>query len=316
MKKNWLILIVLCLIAGAFLSCNKNKAKTEKKEIVIAIIPKVDNAIFDQVKESALTAAKELGIVLTWEAPSSIDGIKQKELIENLIHYKVDGILISCNDAEMLKDPINEAMKAGIKVATFDSDCPKSDRIFYVGTDNKKAGKVCAETMMNLYKQNKTKPDKIYILCGGVSALNMTERIAGFRSTISETQIADIGYSYEIPDYGKDLVTYNLTKNRNINGLQMFWGVPALNGLDSFPAMTRFMKHGGVSVFFDVSRPLLKYIKENANCATMKQDFRSMGHDGVHNLYNAIKGQTYKMEILYDVKVIDHSNAAEELKKL
>jgi len=48
----------------------------------------------------------------------------------------------------------------------------------------------------------------------------------------------------------------------------------------------------------------------------MKQDFRSMGRDGVINLYNAIKGQPYKMEILYDVKVIDHSNAEEELKKL
>jgi ribose transport system substrate-binding protein len=316
MKKSWILLITCCLLAGVFVSCNKNRNKIEKNEIVIAIIPKVDNAIFDQVKQSALNAGKELGIVTTWEAPSSIDGKKQKELIENLIHYKVDGILISCNDAEMLKDPINEAMKAGIKVATFDSDCPKSDRIFYVGTDNKKAGKICAETMLSLYKKNNKKPEQIYILCGGVSALNMTERIAGFRSMISSTEIADIGYSYELPDFGKELVTTNLTKNSKINGIQMFWGVPALNGLDSFPAMTRFMKHGGVSVFFDVSRPLLRYISNNPNCATMKQDFRSMGRDGVTNLYNAIKGQPYKMEILYDVTVIDHTNAEAELKKL
>jgi len=316
MKKSRLLLIVCCLLAGVFISCTKNSTKNEKKDIVIAIIPKVDNAIFEQVKESATQAAKELGIVLTWEAPTSIEGEKQKELMENLIHYKVDGILISCNDAELLKDPINEAMKAGIKVATFDSDCPKSDRIFYIGTDNKKAGKVCAQTMMSLYDKAKKKPDKIFILSGGVSALNMIERINGFRSIISEGQISNIEYTYEIADYGKDLVTFNLTKNQHINGVQMFWGVPALSGVDSIPALSKFMKHGGISVFFDVSRPLLKYIKENPNCATMKQDFHSMGYDGVKNLYNAIKGDTYKMEILYDVKVIDHNNAEEEMKKL
>jgi len=48
----------------------------------------------------------------------------------------------------------------------------------------------------------------------------------------------------------------------------------------------------------------------------MKQDFHSMGRDGVINLYNAIKQKPYKIEILYDVKVIDQSNAELEMKKL
>src|SRR5665647_1732737 len=151
MKKNWLLLTVFCLLMGVFYSCKQKEPV--KKEVVIAIIPKVDNFIFDQVKQSAMETAKELGIIVTWEAPTSIDTKKQKELIENLIHYKVDGILISCNDAEMLKDPINEAIKAGIKVGTFDSDCPKSERLFYIGTDNKKAGKVCAENMMSMFEK-------------------------------------------------------------------------------------------------------------------------------------------------------------------
>jgi ribose transport system substrate-binding protein len=313
MKKEWLLLTMLCLLAVVFVSCNQ---KEQKKEIVIAIIPKVDNEIFDQVKESAIEAAKELGVVVTWEAPTSIDGKKQKELIENLIHYKVDGILISCNDAEMLKEPINKAIKAGIKVGTFDSDCPKSDRTFYIGTDNKKAGKVCAETMMGLFKKAHKEPNQIIILSGGASADNMTGRISGFRSVINDRKIADVLYSFEMPDYGEELLTYSLTSNKKINGVQMIWGVPVLNGVDSIPALSKFMKRGGISVFFDVSKPLLKYIKEHPNCATMKQDFHSMGHDGVTNLYNAIVGKSYEMQILYDVKVIDQSNAEKELKNL
>jgi len=315
MKKEWLLLTMLCLLSVVFVSCNQKEQK--EKEIVIAIIPKVDNAVFDQVKESAVEAAKELGIVVTWEAPTSIDGKKQKELIENLIHYKVDGILISCNDAEMLKESINKAIKAGIKVGTFDSDSPKSDRIFYIGTDNKKAGKVCAETMMGLYKKANKTPEQIVILSGGMNALNMTERISGFRSVMGDSKIDKVLTSLEMPDYGEELLTYELTHNKKINGVQMVWGVPVLSGgVDSVPALLAFMKRGGISIFFDVSKPLLKYIKGNPNCATMKQDFHSMGYDGVKNMYNAILDKPYKMEILYDVKVIDQSNAEKELADL
>ena len=313
MKKEWLLLTMLCLLSVIFISCNQKK----QKEIVIAIIPKVDNAVFNQVKESAIEAANELGIVVTWEAPTSIDGQKQKELIENLIQYKVDGILISCNDAEMLKEPINKAIKAGIKVGTFDSDSPKSDRIFYIGTDNKKAGKVCAETMMGLFKKAKKTPEKIVILSGGMSALNMYERISGFRSVMGDAKIDKVLTSLEIPEYGKELLTYELNHNKKINGVQMVWGVPVLSGgVDSVPALSAFMKRGGISIFFDVSKPLLKYIKENPNCATMKQDFHSMGYDGVKNMYNAIMDKPYNIEILYDVKVIDKSNAEKELNNL
>jgi ribose transport system substrate-binding protein len=313
MKKIWILTSMLCLSMCFFVSCAK---KHEKKEVVIAVIPKVDNAIFDQVKESALQAAKELGITLTWEAPTSIDGKKQKELIENLIHYKVDGILISCNDAEMLKEPINKAIKAGIKVATFDSDAPKSDRFFYIGTDNKKAGKICAETMLKLYEKAHKKPNNIIILSGGMGADNMLERISGFTSIFNNPKTVDVLNSFEMPDYGEEILTFNLNKNKNINGIQFVWGVPVLNGVDSVPALSKFMKAGGIAVFFDVSKPLLKYIKTNPNCATMKQDFNAMGHDGVVNLYNLIMGQNYKIQILYDVKVIDQSNADVEIKNL
>ena len=318
MKKAGLSLLVICLFTGLLISCkqNANVKHSTKDNVVIAIIPKVDNEIFDQVKESAIKAGKELGITITWEAPTSNDGKKQVELIENLIQYKVDGILISCNDAELLKEPIDKAIKAGIKVGTLDSDCPASNRIFYVGTNNKEAGEVCAQTMLKLFDKDKKKPNKIIVLSGGANAENMKERLNGFRSVINQNNIEDVLFSFEMGDYGKELIGMSLKKNKKINGVQMLWGLPFLQGVDSIPALSKFMDKGGVSVFFDVSKPLLKYIKDHPNCATMKQDFHSMGYDGVKNMYNAIMDKSYQMQILYNVKVIDQSNAEEELKKL
>ena len=314
MKRNWSLFVVICLLITVFISCNKKQ--DEKKDIIIAVIPKVDNAIFDKVKQSAFEAAKELGIVVTWEAPTSIDGVKQKELIENLILYKVDGILISCNDAKLLQDPINKAIKAGIKVGTFDSDAPNSERIFYIGTDNYKAGVVCAETMQSLFAKVNKKPDQVIVLSGGINADNMAERLRGFHTVCGDSNICEVLNSFEIPIYGKELLTNTLERNKNINAVQMIWSVPVLNGVDSIPALANFMKNGGISVFFDVSKPLLNYIKNNPNCATVKQDFEAMGRNGVTNLYNAILGKPFEESILFEVKVIDQSNVDEELSKL
>lgn len=314
MKKNWILFVVLSLLTVSFSSCQNKKGA--KKDIIIAIIPKVDNAIFDQVKLSALEAANELGIVVTWEAPTSIDPSKQKELIENMIRYKVDGILISCNDAEYLRVPISDAIKAGIKVATFDSDAPNSERIFYIGTDNYKAGMQCAETMLGLYQKADKKPEQVVVLSASMHANNMKERLRGFHKVFGNENISQVLNSFEIPEFGKELLTYSLENNKAINGVQMIWSVPVLNGIDSIPALAKFMDDGGISVFFDVSWPLLNYIKHNPNCATMKQDFDAMGRQGVINLYNAIAKKPFDERILFDVKVIDQTNADEELGKL
>ena len=143
----------------------------------------------------------------------------------------------------------------------------------------------------------------------------MTERISGFRSVINKNKI-ELLNAFEMSDYGKELLTISLNKDKKINGIQLMWGVPVLNGVDSVPVLAKVIKNGGVAVFFDLSKPLLKYIIEHPNCATMKQDFHAMGHDGVVNLYNAITDKSYNMQLLFDVKVIDQSNAEAELKNL
>jgi len=314
MKKLLILAGILLVVSAGFFACN-NKEKTDEK-IVIAVIPKVDNEIFAIVKQSALETGKKLGITVTWEAPTSIDGNKQKELIENLINYKVDGILISCNDADLLREPINKAIEAGIKVGTFDSDCPKSKRISYIGTDNEKAGEICASTLDKLFNATGKKDNHILVMSGSASAPNMKERMSGFTSVLDQNFITNILYSFEMSDYGKELLSYNLKNNKKVNAVQLFWGLPALNGVDSLPELHDFIKKGGISVFFDVSKPLLRYIAKNDNCATMKQDFESMGSQGIINLYNAIIGNNYENEILYDVVVIDKNNAEEELNKL
>ena len=155
-------------------------------DITIAVVPKsLDNAIFLDSQAAAEAKAKELGINLQWVGPTTSDAGQQVTVIEGLIEKQVDGILISCNDADALKDVIDRAVDAGIVVGCFDSDSPESKRAFYCGTDNYAVGKLAAEEMMKIL------PDggKVAILTGVLGAPNLEERIRGFKETVEGSNI-------------------------------------------------------------------------------------------------------------------------------
>lgn len=121
------------------------------RPLVIAIVPKsLDNPVFVDSMETAMSTAKELGVKLEWVAPFKVDPDLQVKIIEGLIWRKVDGIAISTSDPEKIRKVIDKAVEAGIKVATIDADCPESQRLFYCGTDNYKAGWACGEAMVKI----------------------------------------------------------------------------------------------------------------------------------------------------------------------
>ena len=110
-------------------------------------------------------------------------------MIEDLITKQVNAIVISPNDPTSVVDVINDGLSKGILMMTFDSDSPDSNRVMYIGTDNKTAGKVQGETLREALGGS----GKIGIITGGLGALNLNERIEGFRETIgSDIEVVEV----------------------------------------------------------------------------------------------------------------------------
>ncbi|NLW56559.1 MAG: sugar ABC transporter substrate-binding protein, partial [Firmicutes bacterium] len=154
------------------------------RPIVIAIVPKsLDNPVFVDSMETAMLTAKELGVNLEWVAPIKVDPDLLVKIIEGLIWRKVDGIAISTSDPEKIREVIDKAVAAGIKVATIDADCPDSKRLFYCGTDNYRAGWACGEAMVKIVTERGLADKRLRtaILTGGIEAHNLNERIRGFK---------------------------------------------------------------------------------------------------------------------------------------
>lgn len=306
------ISMILCIVIllGLTTACNKKA----DKDITIAVVPKaLDNAIFLDAKSSAENAGKELGIKIEWVGSTKSDAAEQVTVIEGLIEKKVDGILVSCNDADALKGVIDKAMGKGIKVATFDSDSPDSKRLFYAGTDNIGIGKEAAEFMKKLIPGG----GKVAILTGVLGAPNLEQRIVGFKEGVEGTNIEVLPVQTGEDDVQKSVEVVNqfTSANSDLAGWFFDGGWPYFADPEALSDLKKFIDKGGKVVSIDTFHPMLKFVELDMVHILIGQNYSKMGDVGVRTLYKAIKGETITEKIIdTGSELVDKDNVEEVLK--
>lgn len=166
------------------LACSKPSASLR-----YVVVPKaLTNPYWFQVEDGMKAAGEKLGVEVEMVGPAQASDVTaQVQILESLIASRVSGLAVSPNDPDGVTSVIDRAVEAGIPVLTFDSDAPKSKRLCYVGTDNYTAGRAAARQLLLHLKPG----DSYAILTGSLGALNLNERIRGFRDEIAE-QKADL----------------------------------------------------------------------------------------------------------------------------
>ncbi len=122
MKKKLLLLLMVIIAAALWANGGGEKPESEDKKIVL-LVKNLGNGFFEAVADGGVEAAGELGDVESiYMGPSTATAEGQIEIIETLIAQRVDGIAISANDPDALIPVTKKAMKAGIRVISFDSN--------------------------------------------------------------------------------------------------------------------------------------------------------------------------------------------------
>ncbi len=131
-----LFLLVLALMPVSVFS--------QTKQIVIGMtVPGLQFPFFVTMKNDADAAAAKLGVKLLFiDAQNASD--KQMAAMENFVAQKVDGILISPMTTDSLVPAIEDAVKAGIPVATVDRKANTDAVLVHVGADNVEGGRAAA----------------------------------------------------------------------------------------------------------------------------------------------------------------------------
>lgn len=85
-------------------------------------------------------AASEMKVKAEMVGPETYDPKAEHDDFQRAVAQKPAGILVSAADASVMQPDIDSAISRGIPVITMDSDAPESKRLFFVGTDNYRAG--------------------------------------------------------------------------------------------------------------------------------------------------------------------------------
>ena len=112
------------------------RARAADKRIAM-IVKNLGNSYFDACANGAKEAAKELGgIEIIYTASAKPTAEEQIAVIDAQIAQKVDGIIVSANDADALVPVGKKAADRGIKVMSFDSAIAPAGRIVHLSASS------------------------------------------------------------------------------------------------------------------------------------------------------------------------------------
>jgi len=279
--------------AGAGATTQAGGGGGERKKVKIGIVAKsISNAVFQAAHAGAQDAAKELGskynadVEVDIRTPTDEDAQKQAEAIEALMRAGVDGIAISCTEANTVTPAIDRAVGRGIAVMCFDSDAANSKRFAYYGTDDA----TCGQRVMSELAKAMGDKGTIAILAGNQSAPNLQARVAGVRDELKKhanmkelNNGQGVFYHQETPEKAAEAVANAQNANPGIEGWAMVGGWPLFttNALKWEPGKVKV-----VSV--DALPAQLGYLKSGHVQLLLAQDCYGWGHKSVELLLEKI----------------------------
>jgi rhamnose transport system substrate-binding protein len=151
---------------------------------VIAVMPKAKgDPYFVSVRSGAEDAARELGVELIWDGPTSLEAAKQNELVENWITRQVDVIAVAVENKAGISTVLRKARQRGIHVLTWDADAEPDARDYFV---NQATPEGIANTLTDEAARLLGDKGEFAIITGALSAANQNEWIVFIKKRVAE----------------------------------------------------------------------------------------------------------------------------------
>jgi len=151
---------------------------------VIAMMPKAKgDPYFVSCRAGAEEAARELGVDLIWDGPTSLDAAKQNEVVENWITRKVDVIAVAVENRAGISTVLRKARERGIRVLTWDADAEPDARDFFV---NQATAEGIGNTLTDEAARLLGGTGAFAIITGALSAANQNEWIAFIKKRLAD----------------------------------------------------------------------------------------------------------------------------------
>lgn len=273
----------------------RNVRKPITRPLKFVFIPKSAHPWYDVVRagaEEAVAEFKRFGIEIqvVWDAPPAAEMAAHKQKIGAAILARPDGLAVACLAPTTDAQVINNAVKAGLHVLTFDTDAPQSLRTGYVGHSNDyQDGADLGEFLAG--KLNNT--GKLGILTGTLSAPNHVGRVNGFKAAIAKHKGLQIVFASPDSDdlqQAENLTAMALKTHPDLQGV---FCCNATNPVGCARAVKKAGKAGQIHIVgMDALPETLQYLKEGVIDAVKVQRQDEIGYWAVVYLVALNQGRT------------------------
>ena len=227
-------------------------------------------------------AGKLLNVNTQYTGGPQYDINQEVTVLQQVIAKKPAGILLTSINAQALQPVINQAIKQGIPVISFDSDSPNSNRYAYLGTSNQEAGSIAAKY---LGKQLNGKGQVAVVTTPG--ELNLDQRAQGFEAEMKTDfpGIQVVGVENGNSDQIKtaQVTSTLLQKYPKLSGI---FATEADEGTGVATAVKEAHLTGKVKIVsFDTDKATLQQVKAGEISATIAQGTWNMGFWGLMDAF-------------------------------
>src|SRR3954453_16762909 len=143
-----LLVLGTILVSFDLISCRP--LPHDPKETYLLVTSNVKIPYWQEALAGLNRAGSEMKVTVAMVGPNRYDAKAEREDLQTAIHDKPAGILISAADPDLVTADIDSAVQQGIPVITLDADAPASKRLFFIGSDNYRLGKLGGELLVKL----------------------------------------------------------------------------------------------------------------------------------------------------------------------
>ena len=182
-----LLLCMVMLLTGCGQNTTDEVVTTEEDHDKLQIGMSFDSFVIERWQRDRdvfVSTAKELGAEVNVQNANG-DAEEQISQIEYFIEKKMDVIVIISIDSNLLKDVVQKAKNAGIKVIAYDRMINGAGVDLYISFDNEMVGTMMAQSMVDAGLAG----GKVLMLCGPTTDNNVGYVDTGFRRVMDANNV-------------------------------------------------------------------------------------------------------------------------------
>jgi ribose transport system substrate-binding protein len=259
------------------MNCGSSQHDVQEKYFFVSANTKIP--YWQEAAAGFNRAAVQMHVHAEFVGPETYDPKAQHEQFQDVLKQKPTGILVSASAPGLLNNDIDAAIAQGVPVIAVDSDAPDSKRLFFIGTDNYKAGVMGAR----IIAKGLAGKGNVVVFTIPEQA-NLKDRLRGYTDVFAEHP--QIKVTEVINEHGDPGVVFDRTMEMVEKGAKVdaFACLTAIDGPEVAEVLGRKNVTGKLVVAMDTDPRTLEGIQKGLITATIGQKPFTMAYLGARML--------------------------------